>query len=390
MRWLTKWFAIAGASAVSVNAAAQGPLKQLRLEPPPTQTLFCSVGEQVQLSLVGMDEKQTRTSLEPYKIRIRSSNPGVASAQGRGPTWAAIDAVCKADGDAWILVDANGVRAWMRVLVGSARAAPAAVSGPPESVWTEALASGKLAPAGTISSPTLQTRTMISRTLTVTPVATIALSATPAAIEQGSTQAIVATPRDAAGAALAGRAVAWQSSKPAVASVDANGVVTAVEVGGPATITATSEAASASATVSVSAIRPSNMGGQMYATAPQFNLGPGQMQQIRDYFAVTGDNDRWYLVHANWQQPSGCTAGAAIGPPLAVRLSSIPAGRQYQLSLKRDHTTVLQESQPSGQDQSLSINGTCGGSGLLYVQIHKSSGLPSSTPFTLTLSLQGP
>jgi hypothetical protein len=388
MRQFMIGVAIAAASAPFANAEAQGALQQLKLEAPPSQTLYCSVGEQVQLSLVGMDEKQTRTSLEPYKVAIRSSNTAVASAQGRGPAWATIDAVCRADGDAWILADAGATRAWMRVLVGSARVAPAAASGPPESVWTEALASGKLAPAGTISSPTLQTRTMISRTLTVTPVATIALSATPAAIEQGSTQAIVATPRDAAGAALAGRAVTWQSSKPAVASVDANGVVTAVEVGGPATITATSEAASASATISVSAIKPSNMGGQIYATAPQFNLAPGQMQQISDYFAVTGDNDRWYLVHANWQQPSGCTAGAAIGPPLAVRLSSIPAGRQYQLSLKRDYAMTLQESQPSGQDQSLSMNGTCGASGLFYVQIHKSSGLPSSTPFKLTLTLQ--
>jgi hypothetical protein len=184
MRWRTIWFATAGASAVSANAAAQGPLKQLRLEAPPTQTLFCSVGEQVQLSLIGTDDKRTPTPLEPYKIRIWSSNSDVASAQGRGPGWTVVDAVCKADGDAWILVDGNGVRTWMRVLVGSARTAGAVASAPPESMWSEGLASAKLAaPAGSIFAAAMPTRVAAQRGLAARSVVTLMLSATPATLE---------------------------------------------------------------------------------------------------------------------------------------------------------------------------------------------------------------
>jgi hypothetical protein len=386
MRPLPIWLAIAAVSAASASAEAQAPLKQLKLEAPPTHTLFCSAGEQVQLSLVGIDEKQARTSLEGYKVSIRSSNPGVASAQGRAPTWATIDAACRADGEAWILVDANGTRGWMRVLVGSARATPVTASGPPESAWTETVATTKLvAPVGTLSSPTLQTRSMIPRTLAAAPVATLTLSATPATIEHGSAQTIVATPRDAAGSALSGRAVTWQSSKPAVATVDANGTVTGVEVGGPVTITATSDTASASATISITAIRPSGYGGQTLVTAPVTVLTPGGTVQISDYFAA-GEGDKFYAVRPNWQQPAGCTGGAAFGPAVSVRLSAIPAGRQYQTFLMRDYATVVQQSQPSGQDQNFSMMGTCGASAPFYIHIHKTSGLPTSNPFRITLS----
>ena len=386
MRPLPIWLAIAVLSAASASTEAQTPLKQLKLEAPPTQTLFCSVGEQVQLSLVGIDEKQARTSLEGYKVNIRSSNPGVASAKGRAPTWATIDAACRSDGEAWILVDANGTRGWMRVLVGSARAITVTANGPPESAWTETVATARLiSPVGTLSSPTLQTRSMIPRTLSVAQAATLTLSGTPATIEQGSAQTITATPRDGAGSPLTGRPVTWQSSQPAVATVDANGTVTGVEVGGPVTITATSDTARASATISVTAIRPSNYGGQTFATAPLTVLSPGGTVQISDYFAA-GEGDKFYAVRPNWQQPSGCTGGAAFGPAVSVRLSAIPAGREYQILLMRDYATVVQQSQPSGQDQNLSMMGTCGASGPFYIRIHKSSGLPTSSPFRITLS----
>ena len=387
MRRFMIWVAVAAVSAPLASADAQGALQQLKLEAPPTQTLYCSVGDQVQLSLIGLDQNLSRTPLDPYPVRVRSSNAAVATAQGRSPSWTTVDAVCRADGDAWILADAGGVRASMRVLVGSARGTTVAVSGPPESVWSEALAVAKLSAPASISASAPTTR-VLTRAL-ATAVTTVTLSATPAKLEQGTTQQIVATLQDAGGTVLQGRAVSWQSSKPAVASVDGNGLVTAVEVGGPVTIAATSEGASASDTITVSAIRPSNTGGHSLGTAPQFNLALGQMTQISEYFAATGDSDLFYAVHANWQQPAGCTAGSPIGPPLTVRLSRIPAGRQYQLSLWQNTTTVLQQSQPSGQDQNLSVNGTCGGApGNFIIQVHRSSGLPSSSPFTLTLALQ--
>ena len=120
MRRFMIWVAVAAVSAPLASADAQGALQQLKLEAPPTQTLYCSVGDQVQLSLIGLDQTLSRTPLDPYPVRVRSSNPAVATAQGRSPSWTTVDAVCRADGDAWILADAGGVRASMRVLVGSA------------------------------------------------------------------------------------------------------------------------------------------------------------------------------------------------------------------------------------------------------------------------------
>ncbi len=59
------------------------------------------------------------------------------------------------------------------------------------------------------------------------PVASVTLSADSATLEPGGTRAFSATARDAAGGALPGRTLAWMSTDAAVATVDANGVVTA-------------------------------------------------------------------------------------------------------------------------------------------------------------------
>ena len=67
----------------------------------------------------------------------------------------------------------------------------------------------------------------------------------------GSSAIATATARDAVGSVLTGRSIAWTSSNPSVATVDANGVVTAVSLG-TATIVATGEGKQGSATVTVS------------------------------------------------------------------------------------------------------------------------------------------
>jgi hypothetical protein len=84
-------------------------------------------------------------------------------------------------------------------------------------------------------------------------------------------------------------------------------------------------------------------------------------------------------------RPGDRTPGAAIGPVFSVRLTGVPAGRQYDLSLRKDYATVVQESrQPGNQDQNVSVGGVCGTSSSIYfVQVHRSSGLPTSAPFTL-------
>lgn len=84
--------------------------------------------------------------------------------------------------------------------------------------------------------------------MTVTP--------TTAGIIIGNTTQLTATARSAAGAVLTGRPITWSSSAAAVATVDANGVVTGVAAG-TASVTATSEGKTGTATITVQAdIKP--------------------------------------------------------------------------------------------------------------------------------------
>jgi uncharacterized protein YjdB len=89
-----------------------------------------------------------------------------------------------------------------------------------------------------------------SVTVTSVPVATVTVAPTPTTLETGSTITLSATLKDAGGATLTNRAIAWSSSNSLVASVSGTGVVTAVSAGS-ATITATSDGVSGTAAVTV-------------------------------------------------------------------------------------------------------------------------------------------
>jgi murein DD-endopeptidase MepM/ murein hydrolase activator NlpD len=87
-------------------------------------------------------------------------------------------------------------------------------------------------------------------TITVTPppVASVVLNRDTASVLAGGAVPLSATPRDAAGTTLTGRTITWSSSAPAVATVNAAGLVTTVAPGS-AIITATAEGRTASATI---------------------------------------------------------------------------------------------------------------------------------------------
>jgi len=87
------------------------------------------------------------------------------------------------------------------------------------------------------------------------PVASVTVTpASAAVVVQGKVQ-LAATLRDANGRTLSGRLVTWTSDNPAVATVDANGVVTGVSLGSAA-VTATSEGVSGTASVTVELLVP--------------------------------------------------------------------------------------------------------------------------------------
>ena len=81
-------------------------------------------------------------------------------------------------------------------------------------------------------------------------VASVSVSPSSATLREGESITLTATPRDAAGVALSGRAISWSSSRTSVATVSGEGVVKAVGTG-TATITATSEGKSGSASITV-------------------------------------------------------------------------------------------------------------------------------------------
>src|SRR5207247_9615126 len=69
----------------------------------------------------------------------------------------------------------------------------------------------------------------------------------------GRTVQLTATPRDASGNPLTGRAISWSSSDNTIATVNSSGLVTGV-VAGAVTITATSEGQSGTASITVSGV----------------------------------------------------------------------------------------------------------------------------------------
>ncbi|MEW5931019.1 MAG: Ig-like domain-containing protein [Gemmatimonadota bacterium] len=122
-----------------------------------------------------------------------------------------------------------------------------------------------------------------SSTVTVTapppaPVASVSVTPPTAEVQTGATVQLTATPRDAAGNPLTGRAVTWTSSNAGVATVDANGLVTAVAPG-TATITATSEGRTGSSTVTVVAPPPAPVA-SVSVTPPTAEVQTGGTVQL--------------------------------------------------------------------------------------------------------------
>src|SRR3989442_5422364 len=85
----------------------------------------------------------------------------------------------------------------------------------------------------------------------------VTVSVLPAAsnIGVGQTLQLTATPRDANGNPISGRVVTWATNNAAIASVDANGLVTGATPGS-ATLTATSDGMYGTATATVAAAPP--------------------------------------------------------------------------------------------------------------------------------------
>ena len=120
------------------------------------------------------------------------------------------------------------------------------------------------------------------------PVASVTVSPASASLLVAATQPLSAVLRDSAGNLLTGRIVTWTSSAPLLASVSANGLLTALAPGS-VTITATSEGRSGTATITVA-----STGGTGGAPQP----GPTDSILFVDGFE-SGSLSLWQEIPAN-------------------------------------------------------------------------------------------
>jgi len=137
----------------------------------------------------------------------------------------------------------------------------------------------------------------------------------------GGTGALSATVRTAAGNAIPGQTVTWGTSNPAVATVDAAGVVTAVAPGA-VTITATAGARSGAATLRVC---PSLGVGEAYlSTDASFCLAGGAAKAEYTVTPVNlGASDASFSI-------TGAGVVAVSGPPTPVRMAAASTPRMVE------------------------------------------------------------
>src|SRR5690348_11025216 len=141
-------------------------------------------------------------------------------------------------------------------------------------------------------------------TVTSVPVASVTVSPATASVPQGQTTQLTAVTKDANGNVLTGRGVVWSSSNQAVASVNANGLVSGVAAGS-ATITATSEGQSGTATITVTSVPVASV----TVTPATASVGVGQTTQLT---AVTKDANGNVLTGRAVTWSSGNQAVASV------------------------------------------------------------------------------
>ena len=143
-----------------------------------------------------------------------------------------------------VLRDASGSILTNRTVTWSSNNTTAAT------VSNSGVVTGRAAGTATITATSEGQSGTATLTLQVTPVATVQVSPASSTIDLGTTTQLNAVTRDANGNVLTGRVVTWTSSNPLVATVSGTGLVTGVAAGS-ATITATSETRTATASITV-------------------------------------------------------------------------------------------------------------------------------------------
>lgn len=151
--------------------------------------------------------------------------------------------------------------------------------------------------------------------VTAVPVASVVVSPATMTLDVGDEMQFVATPQDANGAPLSGRAITWSSGNVAIATAGSTGTVTAIGAGAT-TITATSEGHSGSASITVTQIPVASVD----VTPASANLAPGGVVQLT---AVARDIDGSIL---SGRSVAWSTSNAAVATVSAGRVTAVAVG----------------------------------------------------------------
>ncbi len=159
----------------------------------------------------------------------------------------------------------------------------------------------------------------VTVTVSAVPVATVAVTIANATIAAAQTTTATATLKDASGAVLTGRAIAWSSSNTAVAAVSASGVVTG-GAPGSATITATSEGKSGSVTVTVTAVPVAAVSVAIADASLETGQTAAATATPRDASgaALTGRPVTWSSSNTSVATVSSAGVVTAVGPGTAI------------------------------------------------------------------------
>jgi uncharacterized protein YjdB len=204
--------------------------------------------------------------------------------------------------------------------------------------------------AGTVTITAMSEGKTGTASITVTapppppPPAVASVSVTPAtaSVVAGQTVQLTATPQDASGNALTGRVVTWASSNTAVATVNASGLVTGVSAGS-ATITATSEGKSGTATVTVTAT-VTNPGAvtNLAVASVAANAVTLSFTEVHNGAGAPASYDVRYAVSPlSWGPATSVAqgtcavplAGTAIGATRTCTVQGLTASTNYQFQL---------------------------------------------------------
>src|SRR5437016_2268339 len=226
------------------------------------------------------------------------------------------------------------------------------------------------------------------------PVSSVTVSPASASVSAGQTVQLTATPKDANGNPLSGRVVGWASSNTSAATVNGTGLVSGVAAGS-ATITATSEGQSGTASITVavpvasvtvspaSASVPAGQTAQLTATPKDVNGKPlsgravtwassnTSVATVSSSGLVTGKVAGSATITATSEGQSGTSAITVVHVPVAsVTVSpssaSVPAGSALQLTATpKDAAGNPLSGRTSAWSRSDTAGGTVRSSGLV-------------------------